>query len=114
MANAGARPKIINLSLRADLKTKAQAPRDGGSNPRGCNDVSLYQRFHQAGLTQVKMFPELAPHTDRVRLQFMEGDIFPVLTPEEMEEWRDAVVEGEAQGTFFIAEPYHCAVGTKP
>ena len=60
------------------------------------------------------MFPNLATHTNRVRLQFMQGDIFPTLTPEEMEEWRAAVVEGEAEGTFFIAELYHCAVGTKP
>ena len=60
------------------------------------------------------MVPPLATCTDRLRLQNMQGDVFPALTPEEMEEWRAAVVEGEAEGTFFIAEPYHCAVGTKP
>lgn len=114
LANAVDRPQIINLPLRAELKAKAEAARGGASNPRGCNDASLYQRFHQVGLTQVGMFPQLATYTDRLRLQNMQGDVFPALTPEEMEEWRAAVVKGEAEGTFFIAEAYHCAVGTKP
>ena len=114
LATAGDRPKIINLPLRAELKTKAEAPRGAGPNPRGCGDASLYRRFHQLGLTQVKMFPQLATSADRVRLQFLQGEILPVLTPEEAEEWRTAVTEGEAEGTFFITEPYHCAVGTKP
>ncbi len=114
LANAVDRPQIINLPLRAELKTKAEAARGGASNPRGCSDASLYQRFHQVGLTQVGMFPQLATYTDRLRLQNMQGDVFPALTPEEMEEWRAAVVEGEAEGTFFIAEAYHCAVGSKP
>ena len=60
------------------------------------------------------MFPQLVTYTDRARLQFMEADIFPALAPAEMEEWRAAVDQGEAEGTYFIAEPVHCAVGTKP
>ena len=114
LATAGDRPKIINLPLRTELKTKAEAPRGAGPNPRGCADASLYRRFYQLGLTQVKMFPQLATSADRVRLQFLQGEILAVLTPEEAEEWRTAVTEGEAEGTFFITEPYHCAVGTKP
>ena len=62
----------------------------------------------------MKMFPQMATHTDKLRLQFMEGDIFPELTPEEMEEWRAAVAEADAERTYFISEPCHCAVGTKP
>ncbi len=114
LANATDRPIIINLPLRAELKTKAEARQRRVPNPRGCSDASLYRLFHQVGLTQVEMFPQLSTYTDRPRLRFMEGDILPALTPEEIEEWRAAVVEGEAEGTFFIAEPYHCAVGTKP
>ena len=114
LANAADRPGIINLPLRVELKTKAEARQRRVPNPQGCADASLYRRFHQVGLVQVKMFPQLATHSDRPRLQFMEGDIFPAFTPEEMEEWRAAVAEGEAEGTFFIAEPCHCAVGTKP
>jgi len=108
------RPYIINLRLRSELKAKAEASRGGGSNPQGCRDASLYRRFHQAGLTQVKMFPQLATYTDRTRLQFMQGEILSALTPEEAEEWRTAVAEAESEGTFFIAEPFHCVVGTMP
>ena len=101
------RPNMINLPVRAELRAKAEAQRDQEPhNPQGCDDASLYRRFHQAGLTEVKMFPQLAVYTDRTRLQFMQqNQIFPVLDPEEMEEWRAAVTESEAQGTFFIAEP---------
>ena len=108
------RPYIINLPLRAELMAKAEGPHRSAGNPTGCSDVSLYRRFHQAGLTQVKVFPQLATYTDRARLRFMQGEILPTLTSEEAEEWRTAVVEVEAEGTFFIAEAYHCAVGTKP
>jgi SAM-dependent methyltransferase len=114
VANGGDQPKIINLPLRAELKAKAEAPRGDAANPQGCADASLYRRFHQAGLTQVKMFPQLATETNKLRLESLEADFLPTFTPGEMEEWRAAVVEGEAEGTFFIAEAYHCAVGTKP
>ena len=86
------RPNMINLPVRAELRAKAEAQRDQEPhNPQGCDDASLYRRFHQAGLTEVKMFPQLAVYTDRTRLQFMnQNQIFPVLDPEEMEEWRAA------------------------
>jgi hypothetical protein len=32
----------------------------------------------------------------------------------ETEAWHAAVVQAENDGTFFIAQPFHCAVGTKP
>jgi hypothetical protein len=31
------------------------------------------------------------------------------LTPSEVERWRQAVTEAQADGTFFIAQAYHCA-----
>ena len=109
-------PYIINLSVGSELKTKAAAQwRDQTPhNPLSCDDASLYRRFYQVGLTQVKMFPQLAIHTDRPRLQRIQNQILSVLSPEEAEEWRTAVARAEAEGTFFIAEPFHCAVGTKP
>jgi len=33
---------------------------------------------------------------------------------EEAAEWREAVAPAKAAGTFFLASPHHCAVGTKP
>ena len=35
-------------------------------------------------------------------------------SPAEAETWRQAVAAAERDGTFFIAQTYHCAVGTKP
>ncbi len=107
-------PRWVNLPLRAELKTKVEAPgwADEGGHPRGCDEASLYPRFHRAGLTQVRMFPQLATFDDRSRLQQLQASTLPTLSPEEAREWRAAVAQ--AEGTFFIATPFHCAVGTKP
>ncbi|MBI3329406.1 MAG: methyltransferase domain-containing protein [Nitrospinae bacterium] len=108
-------PRWVNLPLRAELKTQVEAPgwADESGHPRGCDDASLYQRVHQAGLTQVRMFPQLATFDDRSRLQQLQAIILPTLSPEEAKEWRAAVAQAEGEGTFFIATPFHCAVGTK-
>ena len=36
------------------------------------------------------------------------------LTLGETEQWRQAVTAAKADGTFFITQAYHCAVGSKP
>jgi hypothetical protein len=36
------------------------------------------------------------------------------LDPAETAAWRAAVAAAERDGTFFIAQPFHCAVGVKP
>jgi len=106
----------VNLPLRPELKTRIEAPgwADESGHPRGCDEASLYQRAHRAGLTQVKMFPQLASFDDRSRLQQLQASILPTLSPEEASEWRAAVAQAQAEGTFFIATPFHCVVGTKP
>jgi hypothetical protein len=60
------------------------------------------------------MLPQLATFDDRARLQVLQASILPTLTADEAKEWRAAVEAAEAEGTFFIATPFHCAVGTKP
>ena len=109
-------PRWVNLPLRAALKTKVEAPgwADENGHPRGCDDASLYRRMHQAGLTQVRMFPQLATFDDRSRLQMLQASILPTFSPDEAQEWRAAVAQAEAEGTYFVATPFHCAVGTKP
>ena len=106
----------VNLPLRAELKAKVEAP--GWENEpiyaTGCDEASLYRRMHQAGLTSVKMFPQFAAFDEPSRLQQLHASIVPTLSPTEVEEWRAAVAQAEAEGTFFIATPFHCAVGTKP
>jgi len=42
----------------------------------------------------------------------MQDRIVSALDAAEIQEWRAAVAQ--ANETFFIAEPFHCAVGTKP
>lgn len=108
-------PRWVNLELPAELKARVEAP--GWASDRGhqlgCDDASLYRRFHQVGLTQIKMFPQFAAF-DESRLQSLQGEILPTLSPDAVQEWRKAVEQAEAAGTFFIATPFHCAVGTKP
>jgi SAM-dependent methyltransferase len=108
-------PWVVNVPLRPEVKTKAETPR-GFVGAQGCADASLYRRLHQAGLTHVKMFPQLAasdqPETPQA--QFAHGAILGALTAEEMQDWHACMAQAVADGTYFIAQPFHCAVGTKP
>ncbi|HSE86529.1 MAG TPA: methyltransferase domain-containing protein [Candidatus Binatia bacterium] len=69
-------PWVVNVPLRPELKTKVETPR-GFVGAEGCADASLYRRFQQAGLAQVKMFPQFAasdqPETPQA--QFAHGAI---------------------------------------
>lgn len=111
------RPFLINLPLRAALQRKVEEPSSWApaAGPRGCADASLYRHFHDVGLTQVKMFPQLATldASATVFMQFLQDLLLPTLSQEEAREWQTARAQAEAEGTFFIAWPHHCAVGTK-
>lgn len=105
----------VNLPLAPALKARIESPpwvEDRG-HPMGCDDSSLYQRFSRLGLKSVRMFPYISTFSDRMRLQFLQGGILPTLNAEEAAQWRAAVAIAEADGTFFISTPFHCAVGTK-
>ena len=109
-------PRWVNLALPDELKARVEAPGwavDRG-HELGCDDASLYQRLHQAGLIQIKKFPQFAAFDEQSRVQTLQGEILPTLPPDAAQEWRAAVTQAEAAGTFFIATPFHCAVGTKP
>jgi len=109
-------PRWINLTLGPALKAKVDDPGliSGNVQERGCADASLYRRMLQAGLINLAMMPQWVSHNGGERLRFMCNRIAATLTAEEIGEWRHAVAAGEADGSFFIAEPFHCAVGTKP
>ena len=105
----------VNLPLGPALKSRIESPpwvEDRG-HPMGCDDASLYQRFATLGLNNLKRFPFISTFSDSTRLQFLQGGILPTLTVDEAAEWRSAVRQAEADGTFFISTPFHCAVGTK-
>lgn len=117
LARGDDHPNIINAPLRAELKAKAESQRMERFHKLGCNDAGLYRRFHQAGLTQVKMFPQLAiftPSSDGANLSDLHDRVVPALSAAETEEYYDAVAQAQADGSFFVAELFHCAVGTKP
>jgi SAM-dependent methyltransferase len=107
-------PLLVNAPLSAGLKATVEAP-GGGVAEQGCADASLYRRMHQAGLTQVKILPQLAvfDRSEPTMLAFMQGRFLPQLRPEEAKEWHAARAQAEVEGTFFMTWPHHCAVGTK-
>ncbi len=109
-------PSLMHLPLSPGLKAKVEAPGMlGGVAPQGCADASLYERMRRAGLTQVKVLPQLAAFglSDAPVLQFMQDGLLPKLSQEEVQEWQTARAQAEAEGTFFMTWPHHCAVGTK-
>lgn len=111
-------PRWVNLPLIASLKAKVDTPGliGAGVGAQGCADATLYRRFATAGLTKLVVFPQLVAVTsaDHPRLVGLQQQLLARLSPEEAREWRRAVAHAEAEGTFFIAQPLHCAVGAKP
>jgi SAM-dependent methyltransferase len=110
-------PFWVNLPLDPALKAKVDAPNviGGGVAPKGVADASLYRRLAALGLARLKCFPQLVsvvPGSERI--QRYEQQILAALTPAEAAMWHEAVAAAERDGTFFIAQPYHCAVATKP
>jgi SAM-dependent methyltransferase len=105
---------VVNVPLRPEVKTKAEIPH-GFVGAEGCADASLYRRFHQVGLTHVQIWPQFAvfeqPNTPQA--QFAYGAILGALTAEETQEWHVGLAHAVADGTYFIAQPFHCAIGTK-
>ena len=106
----------VNLPLSPALKSRIESPPwvDDPGHPDGCDDSSLYRRFAGLGLANTKMFPFISTFSEPIRLRFLQGGILPTLTADEAAEWRAAVEQAEADHTFFISTPFHCAVGTKP
>ena len=105
-------PSFVNAPVRAELKMKIAALPNGVAGAKGCADGTLYQRFCNAGLQNVHMMPQLATYAG-ARAHSADERIEAALSPAELAEWHTAVARAEADGTFFIALPFHCAVGTK-
>ena len=108
-------PLVVNIPLSPELKAKTQIPR-GFVGSEGCADASLYKRFQQLGLADTQMWPQFAASQqhDTAQAQFAHGAILGALTNDEVEEWKVGMAQAVSGGTYFIAQPFHCAVGTKP
>jgi SAM-dependent methyltransferase len=104
----------VNLPLDAAVKASVEARMGSGVTPQGCVDSSLYRRMLDAGLDQVQMFPQLATYTKGEPLEARAGWVLSLVNPEQPATCRDAMAQAKAAGTLFVAEPFHCAVGTKP
>jgi len=110
-------PAVVNLPLAPELKRKTEAPGaiGGGASPGGCADASLYTRLRALGLVGLDCFPQLvAVKPWQPRLTRYQQQILAALTAAEAVAWRVAAERAAADGTFFIAQPFHCAVGIKP
>jgi len=116
IVRANDRPVFFNLSLPEELRAGIEDQRGWapGVTELGCADSSLYRRFNESGLTEVKRFPQLAAFDGRVWFEIIESWRLPSLTQEESQAWKTAREQGASEGTLFISWPHHCAVGTKP
>lgn len=109
-------PLLMNVAVPSALKAKLQAPGFiGAISEHGCADVSLYRRFREAGLTRLTAFPHWTAFSagDRHVVDFLEAGFLGKLEPQEAAEWKRARAGAEADGTFFMTWPHHCAIGTK-
>ena len=108
---------LMNVPLPPEVKAKIEAPGVlGNVSEGGCGDVSLYRRFLQAGLTQVKMLPQIPAFdsSSPTFIRFMQDMVAYRLNPEDARQWQAGLAQAEAEGTLFMTWPHHCAVGTRP
>ena len=108
-------PRWVNLPLGPQLKAKVESATLFGGNvtDKGCADASLYRRMNEAGLKDVAMLPQWASHKDGERLDYLHERIIALLNPDELIGMACRSGTGKNDGTFFISEPFHCAVGRK-
>lgn len=106
-------PSVVNVEARLDLKRKVEGMMAGYVSGVGCADGSLYRRMTQAGLRGVNPLLQLAIFDDLVQEGFLRQIVEGWLRPEDAGPWRVAEARARADRTFFIARPFHCAVGVK-
>src|SRR6202040_531839 len=109
-------PPWTNAAFSPAVRARVDIPGRGDVAPGGCADATLYERFRRAGLVGLTCFSQLASvdASQASRIAVMKQRILASLTEEESAEWKAAVAQAEADGTFFISTPHHCAVGIKP
>ena len=87
-------PFIINLALRPELMEKLINMHMSMSD-KGCADASLYRRFYQAGLTQVKKFPQMATfdQENSTMLTWLQNAFLFIRDPRKLTETQQADLE---------------------
>ncbi len=108
-------PKWVNVPVSPELKAKIEEPKGPGEGT-GCASASLYLRIQDAGLLDIQRMPDLTPFdnpkgsVERLLNMILIAD----LDTSERNQWKQAVKQAVAQGTFVLTWPHHCAVATKP
>ena len=109
-------PSWVNLPLSPELRAKVSSPDlfGAGVAPGGCADATLYSRFVNAGLRQLRCFAQFNTVTPKEpRLRMLQQQAVAAFSANEASQWQHAIEQAEGEGTSFIAMPHHCAIGTK-
>jgi len=105
---------LWNLPVSAAIKEKVEAPVPS-VGIGGCADASLYRRFGQSGLVDLKLFPTTMTVSDPegYTWKYYEPYLFSMLSEAETAEWHAAKAQAIADNSILLARWLHCAVGTK-
>ena len=105
---------LWNLPVSAAIKEKVEAPVPS-VGIGGCADASLYRRFGQSGLVDLKLFPPTMTVSDPegYTWKYYEPYLFSMLSEAETAEWHAAKAQAIADNSILLARWLHCAVGTK-
>ncbi|MEM7530822.1 MAG: methyltransferase domain-containing protein [Chloroflexota bacterium] len=115
----------LNMPVREELRLRYTTPQWNSTSPDGnnqegktCATASLYRRFQaqvSAGnLSDLQFGPQLSTFYEPFGVveQFLLAGFANNLSDEDAAEWRAAMQQAADDGTFFLAWPHHCAVGT--
>ena len=106
----------VNLPVPDELRSKLNAlgPSTGaGVGDNGCANANLYPRILRVGLTPLMMGPQFAIYKEGERLNGVLDRLLAMLSKSDARICRDAARQAKTDGTVFVAEPFHCAVGVK-
>jgi SAM-dependent methyltransferase len=107
----------MNVDITDELRHAVESVAGAGADADGCADASLYRRFAAVGLGDLVMGPQYGADTAErspERLRLFVGRVAQGLSAEDAREFRDAVNRATGARSLVWAEPYHCAVGTRP
>ncbi len=99
--------------MNSDPSSTGLLPAPAGVGDDGCADASLYPRFLRAGLTPLMMGPQFAIYKEGERLNGVLDRLLARLPESDVRTCRDAARQAKTDGTAFVAEPFHCAIGIK-
>lgn len=105
---------VFSADLPDAIRTKVEVVPPMVS-PGGVADASLYRRMRAAGLVDLVPGPAMPSfETGSSFWRFVVGRLEPRLSAGELEVFRAALAQAEAEGKLFVTFPHHGVVGTRP